>query len=62
MLFNRHKFALAFVQAFGGRLLQHELHGLMFLFREDHPDVTGYDFLPGPDGVFSLQLAADSKR
>ena len=50
------------MQAFGGRLQKHDLNRLLFLFRENHPNLTDYDFLPWQQGIFSLQLAADGQR
>ena len=61
-LFRRHRFVLAFLQAFGGSLPSHDLHQLLFIYSRRHPHFSDCQFLPWRRGCFSLQLAADGRR
>ncbi|MBG0784538.1 MAG: DUF488 domain-containing protein [Anaerolineaceae bacterium] len=58
MLYQRQKFLLTFLQAFGGELSETDCQNLVFLYCQSNQR-DFYDFFPGKLGPFSFVLSED---
>ena len=62
MLFERQKLLVALLNALGGSIGNLDFQKLLFLYCDEHPELTLYEFVPYHYGAFSFTSYDDRRR